>query len=286
MALTLILGASCLGVSPIFVRLSEVGPISTAFWRSAIAVPLILVLINRLKFGSIFLSFDKKYFLLVMPGIFLGIDHAAWHHGIMLTSVANATLFASMAPVFVVIYGWVLFSWIVSKRFIISLVSVLTGSVCLLFNSLEISFNNFYGDLLSLFAGACYAVFLLITGLMRESKLSPYVILLYGTFYSALTLFIIFLFSSETLFPSSIKGWGILISLSVISQIFGIGLITWALGKVKTGLASLTLMSEPLSATLLAWIILGEYIGMMQFVGAFIILMGIVFAQNNTELKK
>ena len=66
----------------------------------------------------------------------------------------------------------------------------------------------------------------------------------------------------------------------------GIGLITWALGKVKTGLASLTLMSEPVTAAFLAWLILGEYLSAIQFCGGLIILFGIIYAQSSSELKQ
>ena len=35
----LLAGATCIALSPIFVRVSEAGPTATAFWRVAIAVP-------------------------------------------------------------------------------------------------------------------------------------------------------------------------------------------------------------------------------------------------------
>ena len=58
------------------------------------------------------------------------------------------------------------------------------------------------------------------------------------------------------------------------------------LGKVKTSLASLTLMSEPLAATLAASLILFEYINTNQIIGGLIIIIGIIFAQNTSVLKK
>ena len=71
----------------------------------------------------------------------------------------------------------------------------------------------------------------------------------------------------------------------VSSQIIGIGSITWALGKVKTSLASLTLMSEPLTAAILGIFLLGELLSIMQILGGIVILVGILIAQNNSELK-
>ena len=122
-ALTLILGAACLGVSPLFVRISEVGPASSAFWRSFLALPFILILIKSIDIKTELKSDKLNYFYLALPGIFLGIDHAAWHHGIMLTSIANSTLFASMAPVFVVFYSYILFSTKITKKFFVGLIA-------------------------------------------------------------------------------------------------------------------------------------------------------------------
>ena len=131
-ALTLILGAACLGVSPLFVRISEVGPASSAFWRSFLALPFILILIKSINIKTELKSDKLNYFYLALPGIFLGIDHAAWHHGIMLTSIANSTLFASMAPVFVVIYSYILFSTKITKKFFVGLIASVIGAVWIL----------------------------------------------------------------------------------------------------------------------------------------------------------
>ena len=57
-------------------------------------------------------------------------------------------------------------------------------------------------------------------------------------------------------------------------------------GQGKTGLASLTLMSEPVTAAFFAWRILGEYLSALQFFGGVIILFGIIYAQSSSELKQ
>ena len=284
-AATLIFGAACLGVSPLLVRISEVGPVSSAFWRSFLALPFIIMLIRSLNIKIDFKTSNFNYVYLALPGIFLGIDHAAWHHGIMLTTIANSTLFASMAPVFVVIYSYLLFSIIVSKKFLLGLIASIIGAILLMYSSLELSIKNIYGDFWSLIAGAFYAAYLMSTGLLRDKKLNLYIIFFFGTLFSALTLLIIVISSNEIILPISINGWIVIISLAFISQFVGIGLITWALGKVKTGLASLTLMSEPITASFLAWFILGEYLSNIQFIGGIVILFGIIYAQSSAELK-
>ena len=165
------------------------------------------------------------------------------------------------------------------------ILAFIIGAILLMYSSLELSITNIYGDFWSLIAGAFYAAYLMSTGLLRDKKLNLYIIFFFGTLFSALTLLIIVISSNEIILPISINGWIVIISLGFISQFVGIGLITWALGKVKTGLASLTLMSEPITASFLAWFILGEYLSNIQFIGGIVILFGIIYAQSSAELK-
>ncbi|WP_412550002.1 EamA family transporter, partial [Sinorhizobium meliloti] len=119
----LIIGGAAIGGSPIFVRLSEVGPMATAFWRVALAL-IPLVAWSRLRGGA---AAEKPpqclsdYAQLILPGVFLAIDLAAWHLALTMTSVANATLLANLAPVFVTLAGWALFRSAVSGIFLAGL---------------------------------------------------------------------------------------------------------------------------------------------------------------------
>ena len=92
----LLIGGAAIGGSPIFVRLSEVGPMATAFWRVALAlIPLIAWSWFRGEGAN-----DRRpeklseYALLVLPGVFLAIDLAAWHYALTKTSVAEQGQFS------------------------------------------------------------------------------------------------------------------------------------------------------------------------------------------------
>lgn len=75
----LLVGGAAIGGSPIFVRLSEVGPLATAFWRVSLAL-LPFFLISRVaKEADQQPAGLRDYLLLVLPGVFLAIDLVAWH---------------------------------------------------------------------------------------------------------------------------------------------------------------------------------------------------------------
>ena len=99
----LLLGAVGIAFAPIFVRLSEVGPVATAFWRVCLAAPVLWLWMSASpprpggrtrKPESL-----RDYARLSLAGLFFAGDLAFWHWAIQFTSVANATLLANFAPI-------------------------------------------------------------------------------------------------------------------------------------------------------------------------------------------
>ena len=89
--LLLVAGAVAIGFAPIFVRLTSTGPIATAFWRMALAVPVLWMLVSR---QNISMSIAFRSPLIWLAGLAFALDLSAWHFSIRLTSVTNATLLA------------------------------------------------------------------------------------------------------------------------------------------------------------------------------------------------
>src|SRR5947207_7202984 len=92
--LALLLGATAMGVSPIFVRLADVGPFASAFWRVALALPALYVWMILAERGGAGAGAKLRF---SMPTILAGLaftgDLLFWHASILKTSVANATFF-------------------------------------------------------------------------------------------------------------------------------------------------------------------------------------------------
>ncbi len=135
-------GGVAIGCVPIFVRLSQVGPSATAFWRVLLALPVFVVwmFLERRKggirplarpAGGIHPASGTQYALLAGAGLFFAADLTVWHWSIKLTSVANATLLANFAPIFVALGGWLLNRQRVSLRFVTGMLTALAGTVFL-----------------------------------------------------------------------------------------------------------------------------------------------------------
>lgn len=280
--IALILGGIAIGTSPIFVRLSETGPLATAFWRLALALLPLLVVDKFLskpatKPASVT---AKDYLALGIPGLFLAGDLALWHAALNITTVANATLLANMAPIFVAAGAWIFLGIRPTRPFVIGLILACIGLVVLKGGVAGLTDGQIKGDGLALIASMFYAGYILFLGKLR-AKFTAMQIMIASTISASIVMLIVSVAFETNLFPLTFYGWAILVGLAFITHAGGQGLITYALAYLPASFSSLTLLIQPVVAAILAWFILNEPIGIMQIIGGIIIISGILFARRS-----
>lgn len=284
----LIAGAVGIAFAPILVRLSEVGPIPTAFYRLALAVPVLMLMARppgpgwRAEAPPVPRS-DWPVF--VLSGFFFAADLAAWHWSIKLTSVANATLLANVAPIFVTLASWLIFKEKATGPFFAGLVMSVSGVMALVGGGAAIAAGNFAGDALGLFTAMMYAGYLMSIGVLRRSH-STARIMTVSSAISALMLLPLSLVSGETLFAVTLTGWLVLVALAVICQAGGQNLIAYALRHVPVAFSSVALLVQPVVAAGLAWYLFAEHLGPLQISGAVLVLAGIVVCRRASRAQR
>ena len=280
--IALVMGGMAIGCSPIFVRISEVGATSTAFWRLALALIPLALLFAREQRGDAPSRLPRKFSehaLAAAPGVILGIELVAWHASIHLTSVANSTLLANMAPVMVTLFSWLVLRQAVSRRFFVGLFLSMAGAVILTSVDAPLKSGTTFGDLIALLAAALYAAYLLILGHARKIY-STSTIMLWSSASAALCVLVFAVLSEPTILPWTITGWAIVIGLAWISHACGQSLIIYALAWLPVTFSSLTLLIQPVVAALLAWLLLNEPLSASQMVGGLIVILGIYLAKR------
>jgi len=275
-------GAVAIALAPIFVRLSYVGPSATAFWRLTLALPALwlwamLAGQGRDTFRRPFSAAD--YLRLGAAGLFFAGDLAVWHWSIRFTSVANATLLANFAPIFVALGGWLLFAQKVGLTFLGGMSVALAGTMLMVGTSLRVDVQHLWGDTLGLITAVFYAGYILSIKRLRSDFSAATIMAWSGTVTSA-ALFPVAVLSGEHLLPGSPLGWRPLIGLALISQVGGQGLIAYALAHLPAAFSSVTLLLQPVMATIFAWSILNEAIGPWQALGGVLVLGGIFVARR------
>lgn len=282
LALTaLIIGAVAIGFAPIFVRLSEVGPSATGFWRLALALPILWLwrgLEGRSGTALRQPSYLADYARLALAGLCLAGDLAVWHWSIHFTSVANATLLANFSPVFVALGAWLLFGQRFRLMFYVGMVVAIIGAAVLIGSGFSLGGQHLLGDALGVLAAVLYAGYMLtITRLRRD--FSTATIMTWSGLVTCVALLPVTLLSGERLLALSLSGWAVLIGLALISQVGGQGMITFALAHLPAPFSSVSLLLQPPVAALLAWLILQEPLSLGQGIGGLIILTGIILAR-------
>ena len=287
--LVIFIGAVTIGFAPILVRLSELGPMATGFQRFCLAIPLYWLIAairprEESTAGDETPSSLRDFLFIGLAGLYLAADIMAWHYSIQMTTVANSTLLANVAPVFVVLGGWILFGTRVTNTYVIGLATAMTGVFILSRASLSLSENHFQGDLLGVLAALFYAAYQMSVERLRK-RFSTITIMKYAIPVSALCMVPTVLASGEHLLPMTLAGWMFLILLAAGPQVLGQGLIAWALAHLPVAFASVSLLVQPLTAAVVAWLLFGEIIGGQQAVGGIIILAGIMLARRGSTFR-
>ena len=275
-------GAFCIALSPIGVRVSEVGPTASAFWRVALAVPLLWALFALTC--SVGTALEKKQFgLLLATGLAFAGDLAFWHWSIQYTSVANSTLLANLASIFVTLTAWVLWKQRPSRLFLAGLAAALLGTGLLVRASLGFSPTALLGDALGVVTAMFYAWYLMSMKRLRERGAATLQLMAVTTTITAVLLLPIAFASGETLLPPSAAGWLKLLGLAWISHAAGQGLIAYALARLPAAFSAVGLLLQPVLAGIFAWLLLGEALAALQVAGGAVVLAGIYLAHRGSR---
>lgn len=278
----LLAGAFGIAFAPIFVRLSELGPTATAFHRLLLALPALWLwqyVESRRPRAPRRPSGWRDYIGLTAAGLFFAGDLAFWHWSIHFTSVANATLLANFAPVFVTLYGFALFGQRFTRTFLIGMSLALTGACILMSGSLSLGPSHLLGDALGVVTAMFYAAYIFAVGRLR-ARFSTATIMAWSGLVTCAALLPVALISGESLIATTVFGWSMLIGLALVSHAGGQSMIAYALAHLPAAFGSVSLLLQPAAAAVLAWLILDEALGPWQALGAAVILCGIYLARR------
>ncbi len=285
----LVVGALAMGVSPIFVRLADVGPFASAFWRVALALPALYAWTRFSESGH--RAFGRTPVLrtgyapagrfgvaTILAGLAFTADLFFWHLSIVTTSVANATFFATTAPIWVVAFGWLILGQRAERKMLAGLALCILGGAALLAQSLHIRPAGALGDLFGLATGVFFGLYFLAVKAAR-GKSSAARVTFEATLITAALLFLVALRLEPTILPHSVRGVAALLAMAWISHAGGQGLLAVALGRLPAAFSSLVIFLEAIAAASGAWALLGEPVSLVQALGGLAILAGIYVAR-------
>jgi len=258
-----LIGSSALAFGPWLVRLSGSGPVAAGFWRLALALPFLFVIAAMTR-QPVHWPGRKLAWLVAFAAFFFAADLAAWHVGIHMTKLGNATLFGNVSSFAFAAWGlWLARRW-PSPVQGAALGLAAVGAALLMGSSFELSQRNFTGDLLALLAGLLYTGYLIAVQKGRGS-LKPLPLLFLSSAFGAAMLLPVALAFGERIVPAD---WTYVLLLALGSQVIGQGLLVYGIAHVPPLIVGLVLLTQPAISAFVGWTAYGERLQLLDWIGA------------------
>ena len=276
----LIGGSAMLAFGPLLVRLADTGPVAAAFWRLSLALPiLILLALHERRTTSNASAINARLILLcLLAGLFFAADLASWHLGILMTQMANATLFGNSASIILAIWAIIIARRWPHRTEAAAVILAVAGALLLMGESVETSHERLVGDLLCLLAGVLYAGYMLAMQRARGA-LGPWQTLATSTAAGCLPLLATAWTLGELILPTH---WTPVLLLALSSQLIGQGMLIYALPHFSTLIVGLALLVQPAMAALIGWLAYGEQLTVPEIAGAVLVAAALVLARLPT----
>jgi len=267
-----------LAFGPLFVRVSDVGPVAAGFWRLALAAPVLLAASMLIGERPIRAS-RGLWGVLAIAGIAFAADLASWHIGIGRTTLANATLFGNSATFIFPVYGFIAARMWPSRVQALALALAAAGAGLLMARSASLSPRHLAGDLFCTFAGVLYAVYFVLMAGVRE-RLAPMPALALSSFASLLPLLLLAWVLGERVWPGN---WWPLLAMALFSQLIGQGCMIYALGHLTPLVVGIALLIQPAVGAALGWIVFDERLAAADAVGAVLVAVALVLVRGGNK---
>jgi drug/metabolite transporter (DMT)-like permease len=283
--LALIISIFAVSTASILIRWSNAPPLAIASYRMVISVFLLLPLFLRNDGLTKLKSHGINHVLkLTVIGVILAIHFASWITSLSLTTVASSVIFVHIDPIFVAIISHLFLGEKLNRRTITGIAISFIGVSIIALGDAESGGSNLLGNLLALIGGIMLGLYILGGRIFRKNlDLTTYVLPVYSV--AAFSLILMSLITGTRLFGYSLSTYGFFFLIALIPMIFGHTLYNWALRYISAPVVSLSLLGEPVGASILAYLLLGETPDRFIIIGGILTLTGILLSvyRNSTK---
>lgn len=292
------LGLAILAVSAasILIRMAqqEAPSLVIAAYRLGFATVLLAPAALGRRWGEIRALSWKALGGLALAGAFLALHFAAWITSLEHTSVAISSVLVTTTPLWVALLSTLALGERLPRGVVLGLGAALAGGVIVALSQTcawegvrlacdwqaSWSGQGLWGSLLALLGAVFASGYLLIGRRMRASlSLTAYTFVVYGSAAVCLWAAVLFAGLPAGGYPLNTYAW--MLALAVFPQLIGHSTYNWALRYVSATVVSVSLLGEPIGASLLAVVLLGEVPGAVELVGGALILVGIFLAARS-----
>lgn len=273
------LGILAVSAASVLIRLAAAPALVVGAWRLLLASLLLTPWgVRRARREWPALT-RRDVVLLCLSGVALALHFGTWIASLDYTSVASSVVLVSTNPIFVALASHYFLKERVGPLTVTAIILTLLGCAIVSYGDVSLSGEALLGDALALVGAlACSAYILLGRAMRRKLSTLAYVWPCYGL--AALVLLLLCALTRQRLGGYDGQTYLIFLLLAVGPQILGHSAFNWALAHFSAILVTLAILGEPVGATLLAWLVLGEAPSLPSLIGGPLILAGILLASR------
>lgn len=284
-----VLALSIVGISfaaPL-IRLSSSGPLVVATWRLALSLALIAIPLSRSRGWEQWSRLSSRdRVLAAVAGACLAAHFWSWNASIGFTTVAASVTLVNLQPAFVAAGSVLFLHEPPSRRQIGGVLVAMAGAFVIGLSDLWLQGMGsgpraVLGDALAVVGAVTAAAYYVIGRRLRQIlDLWPYVALVYGACF--IVLLVLSLLTRAVLLPQPSREWLIYLALAIGPMLLGHTGMNWALKYLPAFIVNLTVLGEPVGATMLAAVLPGihEVPSATVLLGGALILGGIIIASR------
>ncbi len=275
--LVLAIGVVSVSFAAIFIRLAEAPPLVIAAYRLCLASLIICPAAWIHSRDELRRLARRDIIMALLSGGFLALHFALWIASLSYTTVATSVVLVTANPIFVGIASYLFFRERLGRQAILGIAVCIIGAVLIGYSNWRLGPQPLQGGILALLGALAVAGYLLIGRRLRQNiGLLSYASLTYSS--AGFLLLLSALAAGHSLVGYSTTTYLMMALLAVVPQLLGHSSLNWSLRFVSATLITVAVLGEPVGATALAYVILGEVPTPAEVGGGILILTGIFVA--------
>jgi drug/metabolite transporter (DMT)-like permease len=257
-------------LSSTLVKRAESPGVLVAFWRMATVTVVWNVYLRAT--GRRVTMRDVRQAL--VPGVFFGLNLAAFFSGATNNSVANAALIGSLSPFLIVPIGAWLFAETFNPRALVFALVAFAGVTLVLFSAPRQGDASVRGNVFGLLAMVLWTAYVVST---RHFRRDMEVATFMSTVSAIAVLAVLPLAIADgDMFGMSGTGWTYTLILTFLIGVAGHGLLVFAQRTIQIGTIGITQVVQPALAVVWSFLLLGETLRSGQVVGIAVAISGLL----------
>jgi drug/metabolite transporter (DMT)-like permease len=214
-----------------------------------------------------------------LPAAALAVHFMSWVIGARMTMVANASLIINLTPVAMPFFVWIFFNEGITRKETLGTGLTIIGLFVMLGSNFQLSKTDFTGDLICFGSMLTFAMYLAL-GRKNGGRISLWLYMVPLYFVAGLICLVCALFVTNPIKTYSLSNILYIVGLGVVPTVFGHTILNYSLKFFRGQVVSVTNLSQPLFAGIMAFAFWGEKPQPVFYAAAALIIAGILVVLN------